>query len=59
MHRFNIVHIECFVSDMDGDQLVELHLIDPMMPAERMAAKFKYAGNIKHAIYANIICICT
>jgi hypothetical protein len=31
---------------MDGDQLVDFYWIDPMVTAERIAAKSKYAGNL-------------
>ena len=31
---------------MDGDQLVEFYWIDPMMAAEHVAWKSKYAGNL-------------
>ncbi len=31
---------------MDGDQLVDFYWIDPMVTAERIAAKSQYAGHI-------------
>ncbi len=31
---------------MDCDQLVDFYWIDPMVTAERIAAKSKYAGNL-------------
>ncbi len=31
---------------MDGDQLVDFYWVDPMMAAERIAGKLKYAGNL-------------
>ena len=31
---------------MGGDQLVDFYWIDPMVTAERIAAKSKYAGNL-------------
>jgi hypothetical protein len=31
---------------MNGDQLVDLYWIDPMMAAERITGKSKYAGNL-------------
>jgi hypothetical protein len=31
---------------MDGYQLVDFYWIDPMVTAERIAAKSKYAGNM-------------
>ena len=31
---------------MDGYQLVDFYCIDPMLTAERIAAKYKYAGNL-------------
>ena len=31
---------------MDGDQLVDFYWINPMLTAERIAAKTKYAGNL-------------
>ncbi len=31
---------------MDGDQLVDFYWIDPMVTAERITAKSKYAGNL-------------
>ncbi len=31
---------------MDGDQLVDFYWIDPMLTAERIAAKSKYAGKL-------------
>ena len=40
------LHIEYFVSAMDGDQLVDFYWIDPMLTAERIAAKTKYAGHL-------------
>ena len=33
-------------SAMDGDQLVDFYWINPMLTAERIAAKTKYAGNL-------------
>ena len=45
MHILHILHIEYFVSAMDGDQLVDFYWIDPMLTAERIAAKTKYAGH--------------
>ncbi len=30
---------------MDGDQLVDFYWIDPMVTAERIAAKSQYAGH--------------
>ena len=36
---------------MDGDQLVDFYLIDPMMAVERIAAEFNYAGNIHNMQY--------
>ena len=35
-----------FVSEMDGDQLVDFYWIDPVMVAERLAGKSKYAGKL-------------
>ena len=46
MHISRILHIEPFVSAKDGDQLVDFYWIDPMLVAERIAAKAKYAGNL-------------
>ena len=46
MHILHILHIEYFVSAMDGDQLVDFYWIDPMLTAERIAAKTKYAGHL-------------
>jgi hypothetical protein len=34
------------VSAMDGDQLVDFYWIDPMVTAERIAAKSHYAGHL-------------
>ena len=31
---------------MDGDQLVDFYWIDPIVTAERLAAKSQYAGHI-------------
>ena len=31
---------------MDGDQLVDFYWIDPMVTAERIAAKSQYAGHL-------------
>jgi hypothetical protein len=31
---------------MDGDQLVDFYWIDPMLTAELIAGKNKYAGNL-------------
>ncbi len=31
---------------MDGDRLVDFYWIDPMLTAERIAGKTKYAGNL-------------
>jgi hypothetical protein len=31
---------------MDGDQLVDFYWIDPMVTAERIAAKPQYAGHL-------------
>ncbi len=31
---------------MDGDQLVDIYWNDPMMAAEHIAGKLKYAGNL-------------
>ena len=42
----HILHIEPFVSEQDGDQLVDFYWIDPMLSAERIAAKSKFAGNL-------------
>ena len=33
-------------SAMDGDQLVDFYWIDPMLTAERIAAKSQYAGHM-------------
>ena len=33
-------------SAMDGDQLVDFYWIDPMLTAERIAAKTQYAGHM-------------
>ena len=46
MHISRILHIKPFVSAKDGDQLVDFYWIDPMLVAERIAAKSKYAGNL-------------
>ena len=46
MHILHILHIEYLVSAMDGDQLVDFYWIDPMLTAERIAAKTKYAGHL-------------
>ena len=46
MHILHVLHIEYFVSAMDGDQLVDFYWIDPMLTAERIAAKTKYAGHL-------------
>jgi len=35
-----------FVSELDGDQLVDFYWIDPVMVAERLAGKLKYAGKL-------------
>ena len=35
-------------SAMDGDQLVDFYWIDPMLTAERIAAKSKYAGHMHY-----------
>ena len=35
-----------FVSELDGDQLVDFYWIDPVMVAERLAGKSKYAGKL-------------
>ena len=34
-----------FVSELDGDQLVDFYWIDPVMVAERLAGKSTYAGS--------------
>ena len=47
MHISRILHIKPFVSAKDGDQLVDFYWIDPMLVAECLAAKSKYAGNLK------------
>ena len=46
MRILHILLIEYFVSAMDGDQLVDFYWIDPMLTAERIAAKTKYAGHL-------------
>ena len=35
-----------FVSELDGDQLVDFYWIDPVMVAERLAGKSKYARKL-------------
>ncbi len=45
MHISSILHIKSFLSAKDGDQLVDFYWIDPMLVAESIAAKSKYAGN--------------
>ena len=35
-----------YVSELDGDQLVNFYWIDPVMVAERSAGKSKYAGKL-------------
>ena len=40
------LHIDYFFSAMDGDQLVDFYWIDPMLTAELIAGKTKYAGNL-------------
>ena len=35
-----------FVSALDGDQLVDFYWIDPVMVAEHLAGKSKYAGKL-------------
>ena len=35
-----------FVSELDGDQRVDFYWIDPVMVAERLAGKPKYAGKL-------------
>ena len=46
MHISRILHIKPFVSAKDGDQLVDFYWIDPMLFAEHISAKSKYAGNL-------------
>ena len=40
-------------SAMDGDQLLDFYWIDPMLIAERIAAKSQYAGHHHHASLLN------
>ena len=47
MHIFCIFLLTTFcIIDLDGDQLVDFYWIDPLINAERIVAKSKYAGKL-------------
>ena len=47
LHIFCIFLLTTFcIIDLDGDQLVDFYWIDPLMNAERIVAKSKYAGKL-------------
>ena len=47
LHIFRILVITTFcIIEQDGDQLVDFYWIDPLMNAERIVAKSKYAGKL-------------
>ena len=47
LHIFCILVITTFcIIELDGDQLVDFYWIDPLMNAERIVAKSKYAGKL-------------
>ena len=35
-----------FMTELDGDQLVDFYWVDPLLSAERIVAKSKYAGKL-------------